>query len=116
MELITEITVDNKVYIKDIKDARSIKELPRDYYQHVPYMYWMWHDVESRDSGIKNKDTGFLLVNYIGGLDHIYIDSIYSLDDWEDIKRHIKECADKLYKTDNGLIQYCPHCGTILEE
>jgi len=92
----TKVLPDNRIQVTNIENALGYGELPKEYHEHVPYILWQWNTKEDRDKGEKNRDTGFLLINYIGGIEHVYIGSKYTQEEWAKIIGYIEGCERKL--------------------
>lgn len=76
----------NRIKIVGIENALTRKQLPREYTEHVPYMYWADDSVDPR----------YLVINWIGGIGHFYIGDVYPENEFQRIKEHIEECELKL--------------------
>jgi len=86
LKIETEQVSGDRVKITGIKNALTRKELPREYTEHVPYMYL------TDDSA----DLRYLIINWIGGIDHLVPGSTYPADEFQRIVGHIPECEEKL--------------------
>jgi hypothetical protein len=73
-----------EVTITGIENAPTRKELPKSYFNHVPYMYW-------------DEDYQYIFINYIGGLDYVSIGKVYANEeDYRRLIRRIEDCEAKL--------------------
>ncbi len=82
---------DNRIKIVSIKNVLTVKELPGEYTEHVPYMYWT--DLSAPQ---------YLFINWVGGLDHVYVGDVYTEDEFRRINNHIDICKRKLHEVLHG--------------
>ena len=76
--------VGDKITVQSIEGVLERKDLPKEYYNHVPYMYYC-------------PEQEYILLNYVGNNAYIHIGSTYKADDWDDIMDAARKCYDKLH-------------------
>lgn len=83
MPRIESIMRGDQIVVQSIAGVLDRKHLPKEYLNHVPYMYFIPED-------------NSLFINYVGGIDYIYVGHTYDSERYNRLMEYAHRCYTKL--------------------